>query len=281
MTGFPSQEAILSGPNGGAIQYLGFLPGGDSSYGEGVNASGQVAGYSFSAAASSPHHAFLSGANGAPLTAANDLEILPGASFSEGYGVNVSGQVTGDSGATSATAHAFLSGPSGGTLEDLGTLPGGSFSEGLGVNASGQVTGFATTAGGNNHAFLSGPHGAALTVPDDLGTLPGDISSEGLAVNDSGQVVGYSENASGIKRAFLFSGGVMTDLNTLITPGSPMLTTATGISDTGFITGSTYNDNAAFLLTPAVPEASSMVSLGLLLALGLGGLIVARRKRMA
>ena len=76
----------------------------------------------------------------------------------------------------------------------------------------------------------------------------------------------------------------MTDLNTLIAPGSGFtLSRATGISDTGFITGYGLNSDGqtdAFLLTPqAVPEASSTVSLGILLTLGIGGVLMSARRR--
>ena len=65
------------------------------------------------------------------------------------------------------------------------------------------------------------------------------------------------------------------------------LTEATGISNTGFIVG--YSTSAStglregFLLTPEapVPEASSIVSLGALLLLGLGGLALSVRRRKA
>ena len=138
-----------------------------------------------------------------------------------------------------------------------------------------------TTASGAFHAFLSGPNGGPL---QDLGTL-GGIFSEGLGVNASGQVVGDSTTAGGVYHAFLFSNGVLTDLNTLIAPGSGFtLESAYGISDTGFITGFGTNSSGqqdAFLLRPnaPVPEASSVVSLGLLLALGMGGLVVAARRK--
>ena len=169
------------------------------------------------------------------------------------------------------------------TLTDLGTL-GGTSSLGFGVNASGQVTGQSTTAGGSTHAFLSGPSGAPLTAANDLGTL-GGTNSYGNGVNASGQVVGDSDTASGADHAFLFSGGVLTDLNTLIAPGSGFtLVYAYGISDTGFISGYGINSSGqqdAFLLRPnaPVPEASSVVSLGLLLVLGMGGLVVAARRK--
>ena len=91
--------------------------------------------------------------------------------------------------------------------------------------------------------------------------------------------------AGGASHAFLFSNGVLTDLNTLIAPGSGFtLTGAEGISDTGFITGVGINSSGgdeAFLLRPnaPVPEASQAASFGLLLALGIGGLMVASRRR--
>ena len=156
---------------------------------------------------------------------------------------------------------------------------------GNGVNASGQVAGWSQIAGDDiaaEHAFLSAANGGALT---DLGTLSGG-DSFGFGVNNAGQVVGYSTIASSfVDYAFLYSGGMMTDLNTLIASSSGFtLEQATSISDTGFITGYGTDSSGqihAFLLTPnfaPVPEASSIVSLGLLLTLGLGGAAVVRRK---
>ena len=270
------RHAFLSSPNGGPLQDLGTLPGGTNSVGYAVNDSGQVGGRSdYAGSVSNATHAFLSGPNGGPL---QDLGTLPGGTNSLGLGVNASGQVAGRSDYTSSGPngyHAFLSGANGGPLKDLGTL-GGPLSEAYAVNASGQVTGNADI-GGNTHAFLSGANGGPLK---DLGTLPSQTGSIGFGVNASGQVVG----SSGFF-AFIYSNGVMTDLNTLIVPSSGIrLQEATSISDTGFITAygfNKYGRDEAFLLTPTapVPEASSAASLGLLLALGLGGLIAARRKR--
>jgi len=276
-------HAFLSGVNGGSLKDLGSL-GGYYSYGQGVNDSGQVAGFSSTAADGpttlvSPIHAFLSGVNGGSL---KDLGTL-GGTTSGGLGVNASGQVAGSSSTASGDTHAFLSGVNGGSLTDLGTL-GGTTSFGRGVNASGQVVGYSTTTGGGTHAFLSGVNGGSLT---DLGTL-GGTSSVGQGVNASGQVVGNSTTTGDTaQHAFLYSGGVMTDLNTLITPNSGfLLDYANGISDTGFITGAGTNSAGfqyAFLLTPnapaAVPEASTTVSFGLLLVLGLGGAVIAAKRK--
>lgn len=274
-----TRHAFLTGPNGAGLTDLGTLPGYLNSEGNGVNISGQVVGVAYNPGGVQLH-AFLSGPNGGVL---QDLGTLPGGIVSYGIGVNNTGQVTGYSSTVSGDLHAILSGPNGVGLTDLGTLPGDSNSAGYGVNTSGQVVGASYTAGAGHHdAFLSGRNGVGLT---DLGTL-GGTSSGATGINDSGQVVGYSTIAGGATRAFVFSNGVMTDLNTLIMPGSGFtLVQASGISNTGFITGSYENSNGrggAFLLTPTanpVPEASSVVSLGLLLLLGLGGMVVSRRRK--
>jgi len=252
-------HAVLSSPNGGALTDLGTLPGDYSSIGRGVNDAGQVTGYSYPRVG--PAHAFLSSLNGGAL---HDLGTLPGGTmsegFSEGFGVNASGQVTGYSDTIisdgSNPRRAFLSSPNGGALRDLGALPGGSSTIGFGVNDSGQVVGNADTASGDVHAFLSGPNGGPLK---DLGTLPDDPSdtnSEAFGVNNSGQVVGDVYLPGTSVRAFLYSGGVMIDLNSLVAPGSGsnlFMTTATAISNNGFITGNCIASDGnihACLLTP-------------------------------
>ncbi len=272
---FSVNHAFLSGANGGTLKDLGTLPGDTNSTGSDVNSSGQVTG-------GGDTHAFLSGANGGAL---KDLGTLAGDAGSFGDGVNDAGQVTGVSGNSDFSVfHAFLSGANGGALKDLGTLPGDVSSEGNRVNNSGQVVGNSIDSNFVRHAFLSGANGGAL---EDLGTLPGDVGSDGYGINDAGQVVGNSYDNSHYS-AFLFSNGVMTDLNSLIAPGSGfILSTAEGISNTGFITGVGFDKGGqySFLLTPMnapVPEASTTISFGLLLALGLGGVVVAgKRKRKA
>lgn len=272
------QHAFLSDPNGGTLHFLGTLPGGGRVIAGGLNASGQVTG---SATTAGSTHAYLTDASGGTL---HDLGTLSGDAVSEGFGVNASGQVAGHSYKNGSNGHAFLSGPNGGALHDLGSL-GGSGASAYGVNASGQVTGFGVTAGSAaDHAFLSDPNGGKL---HDLGGLPGKQNSIGFSVNDSGQVVGQSDDGSD-RRAFVFSNGVMTDLNTLIAPNTDLgliMTSAYSISDTGYITGEAYKGSNetihAFLLIPInapVPEASSVISFGLLLALGLGVFAVTRRK---
>ena len=256
--------------------------GGAQSGAYGVNDLGQVAGYSNTLAG--PEHAFLSAPNGGAL---HDLGTLGGAN-SYGYGVDASGQVTGVSAIGSGADHAFLTGTNGSAMRDLGTL-GGTTSSGSGVNVFGQVVGTSALAGGASRAFLSDANGGAL---HDLGTL-GGTASFGSGVNDYGQAVGYSLTSGSQTHAFVFSNGAMTDLNSLLDKNyifSFVLENATSISNTGYIVGyaRTNTDHVlGFVLTPSgglqppispVPEASTTVSLGLLM-LGLGGMAAAAKRR--
>ena len=123
-----------------------------------------------------------------------DLGTLGGGS-SKGYGINASGQVTGEAVTAGGVLHAFLYTPGSGMI-DLGTLGGGS-SKGYGINARGQVTGEAVTAGGVLHAFLYTPGSGMI----DLGTLGGG-SSKGYGINARGQVTGEAVTAGGVLHAF-------------------------------------------------------------------------------
>jgi uncharacterized repeat protein (TIGR01451 family) len=123
-----------------------------------------------------------------------------------------------------------------GMAMDLGAL-GGDASRAVAVNNAGQVIGNAQIADGSYHAFLwlSG-------IMTDLGAFQAN------AINNVGQVAG---TANGV--AVLWENGVLTDLNSLIPPGSGwILTSATAINDQGQIGGQgTLNGAAAgFLLFP-------------------------------
>ena len=84
-----------------------------------------------------------------------------------------------------------------------------------GISDNQQVVGSISTASGvATHAFL---YAAGDLM--DLGTL-GGANSEGRGVNLSGHVVGSAQNASGQPRAFVWRDGHMSDLNTLLVPGS-------------------------------------------------------------
>jgi probable HAF family extracellular repeat protein len=130
-----------------------------------------------------------------------DLGTL-GGNGSYGYGINDSGQVTGQSLTTEdASYHAFLYD---GAMHDLGTL-GGSYSVGFGINASGQVVGFSATSGDiADRAFLFTSGTGMVDLNTLIDPLTGWELTYGSAINDAGQITGYGL-IGGESRAFLLT----------------------------------------------------------------------------
>jgi probable HAF family extracellular repeat protein len=291
--------ALVLSPAHGAPIYsvtdLGSLGGGfTAAYG--INDSGEVTGLSTGSDGQS--HAFITGPNGAGMTAIDNSVTL-----TKGLAINASGQVIFGDGTTF-----FLTGPNGIGVSTLGgadpnTLGfSGSFAYGFGtVNASGQIAGTRdsqgnilsdgpTVNGANNsfdvgsHAYVTGPNGVGIA---DLGTLGGS-NSFARGINDIGDVVGGSNLAnttwnnldapSAARRATFWDGGSVFDLNALLDPNDPFvlsvqsltLDVAMGINDQGQIVADGFGYlsngaffNRAFLLSPtnleaAIPEPGSL-----------------------
>ena len=138
------------------------------------------------------------------------------------------------------------------TLTDIGTLPGSNQTAiPYGINNQGKVVGFGNnwTGSGPNRAFSWDP----VNKMRDLGTLGGS-SAIAFAINNSDTIVGTSTRASGADHAFIIpSGGAITDLNSLLPPGSGWeLTTARDINEKGQIVGQGIHNGLtrAFLMTP-------------------------------
>ncbi|HYU93295.1 MAG TPA: hypothetical protein VEN95_07435 [Actinomycetota bacterium] len=188
-----------------------------------------------------------------------ELSPLPGDTVSAATAINDQGQVVGISGICDnavgrfSAAHAVLW--NNGIPVDLGDLGGQAWNTPMAINHRGEVVGFANLPGGDPGAFNA--HAFLWTEEDgmqDLGTLPGDAISQALGINGRGQVVGLSCGGSGC-RAFLWEGGVMTDLNTRVTPGyGGQLLFANDINDAGAISGQAIDpetgDAVAFLAAP-------------------------------
>ena len=269
----------------GTMTSLGTL-GGNSGIGNGINASGEVAGYSQNS--SGTYRAFLS--SGGSLIDIGDL----GGGSGVAYAINDAGQVVGSAVTANGENHPFLY--SNGHMTDLGTLGshgnnwwnsaqginnsgvvtgtsydaqgnffgfvwrngkmtkmgtlGGLWSQGYAINNKGQVTGLAYTTNGSAHAFIANCPTCRLK---DLGTFAGSTSTVwGFGINDSGVVVGQSTFA-GTYHAFVYSGGKIKDLNKMIPSGSGwVLIEADGINAAGQIVGMGMlkGQEHAYLLTP-------------------------------
>ena len=260
----------------GALTDLGGLPlpDGKGSHALGINAADQVVGYSVDRAGA-PHAFLWQDGEVTDLGAECDGRSLA-------YDINAAGLVVGTCINTSGggfVARAVLWRD--GEMTDLGTLPGGTFSDARGVNAAGAVVGVADAPGLGRLAFLW-EDGEMRAIGLDIG-----LRSVATAINDDGLVVGYIEpsdfdegpafvwhdgavqqlgfgvptaiNAAGQvvgtsgERAVVWNGGVKTDLNDLLPPGSGWeLVVARGITDDGTIVGMGYHEGQerAFLLYP-------------------------------
>ena len=269
--GYAGDRAVLY--SGGSMIDLGTL-GGHSSYGVGIDDSGQVVGYSQLADATlraflysggvmtdllgplsgSESIAFdinssglVAGLNNTPgeprsrarvfvySISAGTMTYLGPTGSGVDVAINNSGQVV--SGASvGATTHAVLW-DSGGGMTDLGSL--GDDSVAYDINDRGQVVGFSslTATDWDYHAFLYSDG-----VMTDLGTF-GGIYSHALGINNGGQVVGFASTADERERAFVYSAGTMTDLNTVLDDSGTGWTIekAWGINDKGQIVADARN----------------------------------------
>jgi probable HAF family extracellular repeat protein len=272
----------------GKFTILGTL-GGNSGIGNGINASGQVAGYSTNAAGT--YRAFIS--KGDKLIDIGDL----GGGSAVAYAINDKGEVVGSSVNAYGSNDPFLYRD--GKMIDLGTLGspqgsgwwntalgvnnagvavgysytdqdvdpllgfawfdgkmsamgslGGDMSQSYAVNNHNQATGIAYLANGTAHAFIVNPTGKMK----DLGSLTQEGDSWGFAINDSGVVVGQALADGGNEDAFISRGGPMQDLNSLVVGGSGLrLIDAHGINKLGQIVCDALDSQGnshAVLLTP-------------------------------
>ena len=168
--------------------------GGAASYAYGLNAVGDVVG--FSDLRSGSVHAFLYSSG-----RMKDLGTLGGRT-SYASSINAAGQVVGCSDTAAGTIHAFLY--SAGVMTDLGTL-GGPTSTAYSINDAGQVVGGSCDSSGTAHAFL---YSGGKMKPLGAG-------SYAYGINAKGQVAGCSLNTGSISHAFLYDRGTSKDLGNL------------------------------------------------------------------
>jgi probable HAF family extracellular repeat protein len=135
-------------------------------------------------------------------------------------------------------------------LTDLGTF-GGDQATLRDINNAGQIIGSSTSGSGSTATstpFLLQADGT-FTAIGSLGGNTGSVNG----INEFGQVVGASQIAAATNHAYVWSGGVLSDLNNLLTTpltyngATVTLTSATSVNNFGQIvaTGTyTYVDNS-------------------------------------
>ncbi len=174
--------------------------GGTESVAEGVNAAGNVVGYS-STAARDIIHAFVYREG-----SMTDLFDLTAGRALEATAINNQNEIVG----RARSNHAFVYRD--GLYAELGTL-GGSFSSAYALNDGGQVVGYASAADASAHAFLYGPEtgmidlNSVVTLSD--GVTPGFLSlNTAKGINARGQIVGtgiYFDGSARSTQAFLLT----------------------------------------------------------------------------
>jgi probable HAF family extracellular repeat protein len=261
---------------GGVPMDIGVLKGQLYSRANGVNAIGQVVGYSGQKRDGSESRAFLwsnqtgmldigtLGGAYAQASAINDAGFITGASQTQGMGAML-------------TTHAFLyQFPSGpyprqARMADLGVLGGGT-SYGMAINNNNHVVGYSTLKFSDErvHAFLHNGKGMI-----DLGSLGGPSNRWGsdvsvaLGINNYDQVVGYTflpvagqmpiQQVAFLWRPGWNGTGQMINLNSLLFGEGKnyLVFSATGINDNGKIAASAYYMPTgavhAVILTPNGP----------------------------
>jgi probable HAF family extracellular repeat protein len=185
---------------------IGVLPGRTGSVAHAINASGQVAGYSFSGSAGQFGHGFLwTPAPGGGSGTLVELAPLTGGDQAHGMGLDDAGRVVGHSNTDKAPPRAVLW--SGGAPVELFLGNGNANVLGVDINASGLMCGYMTGSGSGNPAkfravlWTEDPNHPGRYDTTVLGVLPGGdtLQSFGVAsgINDAGQVVGWSFLADG------------------------------------------------------------------------------------
>jgi probable HAF family extracellular repeat protein len=240
--------------------------GGINTSANAINNSGQVAGY-----IDSGNVITASVWNGTKATILSSL----GGNYSEGLGINDSGQIVGLSNSTVfGNLHATIW--NGTTATELGSL-GGDLSVASDINNSGQAVGYSRIDYIQTATLWNG------ITPIRLG-VPGGYSGA-FDINNSGQVVGFSipnYDGTALTNATLWNGTTEIDLNSFleasIVSAGWRLTEARYINDNGWIVGQATNifglGSRAFLLSPVPePETYAMFISGL----GLLGFVSRRR----
>ena len=165
-----------------------------------------------------------------------------------------------------------------GNLSVTEISPAGQFSTGMGlaVNDAGTMVGYQNPGAGSAHAAIFDGNRGWM----DLGAL-GLSDSQAKDINQSGVIVGdaFGDDGQGnfLAKSFVYKNGAMTDLMTLIAPGSGWaeLFQANGVNDLGQIVGvGVFNgETRGYVLTPVPEPASASVFASAALVL------LARRRR--
>lgn len=244
----------------------------------GINSSNQIVG--------------SDGVGGAFLLDSNGLTTLPLVDSTEAsqaaFGINDGGVIVGQYFHSDGIISSGFVG-SGSSFSPIDPTGAAVSTSAQAINDNGLVTGFYGTSGNPSftHGFLFDTKTSAYTLLND--PVANDLAfTQFLGINDGGEAVGYYQTNTGAQHGFLYntatSAYAFLDDPNIATVGAPLMQ-ITGIANSGeiagFYTDANQNQRGFIAMPAAVPEASSVVSLSLLLLLGAGGLWAAKRRKVA
>ena len=250
----------------------------DTASANGINSSNQIVG--------------SDGGGGAFLLDSNGLTTLPLVDSTEAsqaaFGINDGGVIVGQYFHSDGIISSGFVG-SGSSFSPIDPTGAAVNTSAQAINDNGLVTGFYGTSGNPSftHGFLFDTKTSAYTLLND--PVANDLAStQFLGINDGGEAVGYYQTNTGAQHGFLYntatSAYTFLDDPNIATVGAPLMQ-ITGITNSGeiagFYTDANQNQRGFIAMSAAVPEASSVVSLSLLLLLGAGGLWAAKRRKVA
>ncbi len=252
-------------------------PDADSTFINGLNASGQFAG---SVNVNSVFYGFQGSVGSSAVTAVE----VPGSTYTFAYGINDSGAVVGRYSVitmTSGQVSGFLTTDGGKTFTSLDEPDADHDTEAFGINAAGTVVGIYRTPDTAFHGFVATP-GSGGTFTYSAVNVPGSDSTYLHGINSLGQLVGSYNMGTPESIGFVATpNGSSYDFQTLNDPLGVHGTEILGINDSGVVVGTYFDANNVghgFVAIPnAVPEPSSL-ALAALGGLGVWGRRVARRR---
>ena len=223
VTGPEPARAVLWS-QAGVPTNLGTIGGGRFSMARAINRFGVVGGTSESLPTTTLWHAFSWNAG------SGMVDVTPGASDHEAFGLNDFGQLVGYSG-FSAWRHTPGAG-----IQYLGQPSGFAYSAAFAVNDAGQVCASVTSASGSMERHARYTNGIGWEILGGLGQ-----HNTPTGINSFGQVVGASTSAP---RAPLFTDGLgLQDLNALVDPaGGWFILQGYRINDRGQVSGHAFSN---------------------------------------
>src|SRR5437667_377300 len=154
---------------------------------------------------------------------------VPGSIETDAFGINNSGQISGDFADSTGREHGFL--VAGGSFSTV-DVPGSVQTFGRGINDRGQTVGNYLDSTFKRHGYLLSS-GSFITFD-----FPGAIETRGVGINNSGAIVGRYRDTGGI-HGYLLSSGTFTTIDF----PCAIETRAFGINDVGQVVGR-YRDSA-------------------------------------